>query len=63
MAGPNIKITIESEEHYWLDLMEGLTLILQRPVSMSNHRDSRIRAAVTHFKTKLTNALANPEMD
>lgn len=62
MSGQNIKVTIESEQSYWNDLMSGLESYLNRPFSISDTETCRIRAAVTHFKTKLTNALiSNPE--
>lgn len=59
MAGQNIKITIESEESYWIDLMDALRKAYPHSnFTTSDPGMSRRIAAVTHFLTKLNNALA-----
>lgn len=52
MSKDNIKVSIESEEHYWDDLLSGLGILLRNP-----NLSSDVRSAVTHFKVKLNNAL------
>lgn len=55
MPGNNVKITIESEEHYWNKLIIGLDTLL-----VLQHRQkipSEIISAVSHFKVKLDRAL------
>lgn len=49
----NITLQFQSEQHYWDDLAEGLTILLRNP-----NLSSDIRTAVSHFKVKLTNSLA-----
>lgn len=59
MSGQNIKITIESEESYWEDLIEAMeSLVGKSSFTTSNPLMSRRIAAMTHLKTKLNNALA-----
>lgn len=48
----NIRISIESEKHYWDDLVTGLEIALRNP-----NLSSAVRSAMTQFKTKLTNSL------
>jgi hypothetical protein len=52
MSDSNIKISIESEGHYWNDLLYGLEILLRNP-----NLSSDVRSAVSHFKVKLNNAL------
>lgn len=57
MSGQNIKVTIESEESYWSELIIGLDTLLT--VQHKVRIPSNIISAVSHFKVKLDKALVS----